>query len=151
MFNLWRYGAATVARRGRLGRFASLILFSEQRPTTDFCQGKQHMTTLIRDYDATAFMQPACGFDSLSGDVKGTAVVGTPGQPIGGREAVFSLYKVESAEDFVKSLNIDASVSLQVEYSGPPKVDHSGHLHLLRLFPSQPPCIPARWTSPGVR
>src|SRR5271157_4956795 len=24
-------------------------------------------------------------------------------------------------------------------YSGPQKVDHSGHLHLLRLFPSQPP------------
>ena len=24
-------------------------------------------------------------------------------------------------------------------YSGPPEVDHSGHLHLLRLFPSQPP------------
>lgn len=24
------------------------------------------------------------------------------------------------------------------EYSGPQKVDHSGHLHLLRLFPSQP-------------
>ena len=38
-----------------------------------------------------------------------------------------------------------------VGYSGPPKVDHSGHLHLIRLFPSQPPCIPARWTSPGVR
>jgi len=26
-----------------------------------------------------------------------------------------------------------------VEYSGPQKVDHSGYLHLLRLFPSQPP------------
>ncbi len=26
-----------------------------------------------------------------------------------------------------------------VEYSGPPKVNHSGQLHLLRLFPSQPP------------
>ena len=25
------------------------------------------------------------------------------------------------------------------EYSGPQKVDHSGYLHLLRLFPSQPP------------
>jgi len=24
-------------------------------------------------------------------------------------------------------------------YSGPQKVDHSGYLHLLRLFPSQPP------------
>ena len=24
-------------------------------------------------------------------------------------------------------------------YSGPQKVDHSGHLHLLRLFPFQPP------------
>ena len=24
------------------------------------------------------------------------------------------------------------------DYSGPQKVDHSGHLHLLRLFPSQP-------------
>ncbi len=74
------------------------------------------MTTLIRDYDATALMQPACGFDSLSGNVKGTAVSGTLGQPIGGTEAVFSLYKVESAEDFIKSLNIDASVSLQVEF-----------------------------------
>ena len=26
-----------------------------------------------------------------------------------------------------------------VRYSGPQKVDHSGYLHLLRLFPSQPP------------
>src|SRR5438552_2867658 len=25
------------------------------------------------------------------------------------------------------------------DYSGPQKVDHSGHLYLLRLFPSQPP------------
>src|SRR5512135_3657893 len=27
----------------------------------------------------------------------------------------------------------------QFKYSGPQKVDHSGHLHLLRLSPSQPP------------
>ena len=26
----------------------------------------------------------------------------------------------------------------RVVYSGPQKVDHSGHLHLLRLSPSQP-------------
>src|SRR5271165_2120453 len=25
------------------------------------------------------------------------------------------------------------------QYSGPQKVDHSGHLHLLKLFPFQPP------------
>jgi hypothetical protein len=30
------------------------------------------------------------------------------------------------------------------EYSGPQMVDHSSHLHLLRLFPSQPPCVVAR-------
>ena len=35
-------------------------------------------------------------------------------------------------------------------YSGPQKLDHSGQLYLLRLFPSQPSYIPARWTSPGV-
>ena len=29
-------------------------------------------------------------------------------------------------------------------YSGPQKVDHSGHLHLLRLFAPQPPRFPAR-------
>jgi hypothetical protein len=29
-------------------------------------------------------------------------------------------------------------------YSGPQKVDHSGQVHLLRPFPSQPPEIPAR-------
>ena len=28
---------------------------------------------------------------------------------------------------------------VQGDYSGPQKVDHSGYLHLLRLFPSQPP------------
>jgi hypothetical protein len=27
-------------------------------------------------------------------------------------------------------------------YSGPQKVDHSGHVHLLRLFPSQPSVNP---------
>ena len=35
-----------------------------------------------------------------------------------------------------------ASLPDREGYSGPQKVDHSGHLHLLRLFPSQPPVNP---------
>ena len=34
---------------------------------------------------------------------------------------------------------IGAMLLLARRYSGPQKVDHSGYLHLLRLFPSQPP------------
>ena len=38
------------------------------------------------------------------------------------------------------ALKRNAALEQKVEqYSGPQKVDHSGHLHLLRLFPSQPP------------
>ncbi len=35
-----------------------------------------------------------------------------------------------------------ASGEMSIEYSGPQMVDHSGHLHLLRLFPFQPPVNP---------
>jgi DNA replication protein DnaC len=35
-------------------------------------------------------------------------------------------------------------------HSGPQKVDHSGHVHLLRLSRVQPPRISPRYTSPGV-
>ena len=34
---------------------------------------------------------------------------------------------------------VRAHLEKQKLYSGPQKVDHSGYLHLLRLFPSQPP------------
>ena len=34
---------------------------------------------------------------------------------------------------------VDYGITATRNYSGPQKVDHSGHLHLLRLFPSQPP------------
>jgi len=31
------------------------------------------------------------------------------------------------------------AINVGTGYSGPQKVDHSGHLHLLKLFPFQPP------------
>jgi hypothetical protein len=40
--------------------------------------------------------------------------------------------------------DVFARTGYRPDYSGPQKVDHSGHLYLLRLFPSQPPEIPAR-------
>lgn len=71
------------------------------------------MAITKRDYDAASLMQFACGFDSLSGDVKGTAVSGIPGGPSGGTETIFSLYKVEEIDDFLKNLEVSASASIQ--------------------------------------
>src|SRR5271157_1668177 len=38
-----------------------------------------------------------------------------------------------------RSKSVYNIISTQGWYSGPQKVDHSGHLHLLKLFPLQPP------------
>lgn len=75
-----------------------------------------NLGTTIREYDAPALMQFACGFDSLSGEVKGTAVTGMPGPTGGGRQVIFSLFKVESIEDFLSVLEISASASVQAGF-----------------------------------
>ena len=41
--------------------------------------------------------------------------------------------------DQVKKNLLSGSDWISKLYSGPQKVDHPGHLHLLRLFPFQPP------------
>jgi len=46
------------------------------------------------------------------------------------------LYKFVS---IVLLILLSGLVATGFVYSGPQKVDHSGYLHLLRLFPSQPP------------
>ena len=55
------------------------------------------MGTTTREFQADALMEFGCGFDALSGDVKGSAVRGTaPSEASGGAETVFSLYRVET-------------------------------------------------------
>jgi hypothetical protein len=48
---------------------------------------------------------------------------------------------VDASEEFEEDGNMFARMQRygRFGYSGPQKMDHSGHLHLLKLFPFQPP------------
>ncbi len=74
------------------------------------------MAVIQRGFDASALMEIACGYDTIAGEVRGKAVQGSPGQPVGGTEVVFSLYKVVSIQDFLDSLNLSGSMSIQAEF-----------------------------------
>jgi hypothetical protein len=72
---------------------------------------------ILREFDASSLMKFACGFDSIAGEVKGTAVTGeVPQEFIGGTVSNFAWSRVESVEDFLKTLDISASIDLQMSF-----------------------------------
>src|SRR5262245_41646391 len=75
------------------------------------------MSITKREFQPDALMQFACGFDALAGEVRSSAVMGmVPNNFSGGTQTSFSLFKIEKIEDFLESLEISASVSIQASF-----------------------------------
>lgn len=85
-----------------------------------------------RPFDATGLMQLKCGYDSIAGEVRSTAITGSiPDGFTGGSQTVFSLYRVEAVEDFFKSLDISGAISVQASFGkGGAKVQFASRLKM---------------------